>query len=89
MVYLSFLIIAYLLSLKLWGCTLFDHIREELEAAQSLFIKQLEKYENDHMGNFRRIYPLPGSEKYDKYFHSSGTLFQETAAFKARQEVAR
>ncbi|CAG5133283.1 unnamed protein product, partial [Candidula unifasciata] len=63
--------------------------KEELEAAQSQYIIQLEKYENDHVGNFRRIYPLPGSEKYDKYFHSSGTLFQETAAFKARQEMAR
>ncbi|XP_012937391.1 tubulin polyglutamylase ttll6 isoform X3 [Aplysia californica] len=63
--------------------------KEELEAAQTQYVEQLERYENGHMGNFRRIYPLPGSEKYDKYFHSSGTLFQETAAFKARQEMAR
>ena len=63
--------------------------REELEAAQTMYIEQLERYENNHLGNFRRIYPYPGSEKYDKYFHSSGTLFQETAAFKARQEMAR
>ena len=41
------------------------------------------------MGNFRRIYPCAGFEKYDKFFHSSGTLFQETAAFKARSEMAR
>jgi len=63
--------------------------KEELEAAQTVYIEQLERYENNHLGNFRRIYPLPGSEKYDKFFHSSGTLFQETAAFKARQEMAR
>ena len=41
------------------------------------------------MGNFRRIYPAVGTEKYEKFFHSSGTLFQETAAFKARSELAR
>ena len=63
--------------------------RDELEAAQIVYVEQLERYENNHMGNFRRIYPYPGSEKYEKYFNSSGTLFQETAAFKARQEMAR
>ncbi|GFO20153.1 tubulin polyglutamylase ttll13, partial [Plakobranchus ocellatus] len=63
--------------------------KEEQEAAQSQYIEQLERYENTHLANFRRVYPFPGSEKYDKFFHSSGTLFQETAAFKARQEMAR
>lgn len=63
--------------------------KDELEAAQTQYVEQLERYENNHMGNFRRIYPYPGSEKYEKYFNSSGTLFQETAAFKARQEMAR
>lgn len=63
--------------------------KEEQEAAQSQYIEQLERYENAHLSNFRRVYPFPGSEKYDKFFHSSGTLFQETAAFKARQEMAR
>ncbi|KAK3593774.1 hypothetical protein CHS0354_014313 [Potamilus streckersoni] len=63
--------------------------REELEMAQQQYVESLEKYENNHMGNFRRIYPIAGYEKYDKYFHSSGTLFQETAAFKARSEMAR
>jgi tubulin polyglutamylase TTLL6/13 len=41
------------------------------------------------MGNFRRIYPTNATDKYDKFFHSCGTLFQETAAFKARSELAR
>ena len=63
--------------------------REELDIAQAQYIEAVEKYENAHMGNFRRIYPNPGSDKYDKFFHSSGTLFQETAAFKARSELAR
>ncbi|XP_052793531.1 tubulin polyglutamylase ttll6-like isoform X24 [Mya arenaria] len=63
--------------------------REELDLAQAQYIESLEKYENNHLGNFRRIYPGPGTDKYEKFFHSSGTLFQETAAFKARSELAR
>ncbi|XP_060583325.1 tubulin polyglutamylase ttll6-like isoform X11 [Ruditapes philippinarum] len=63
--------------------------REELDLAQQQYIESLDKYESNHLGNFRRIYPNPGSEKYEKFFHSSGTLFQETAAFKARSELAR
>ncbi|XP_069136948.1 tubulin polyglutamylase ttll6-like isoform X8 [Argopecten irradians] len=63
--------------------------KEELELAQAQYLETLERYENGHLGNFRRIYPAPGWEKYDKFFHSSGTLFQETAAFKARSELAR
>ncbi|XP_021349620.1 tubulin polyglutamylase ttll6-like isoform X4 [Mizuhopecten yessoensis] len=63
--------------------------KEELELAQAQYLEILERYENGHLGNFRRIYPAPGWEKYDKFFHSSGTLFQETAAFKARSELAR
>ena len=53
------------------------------------WLVDLERYENEHMGNFRRIYPNEGTEKYDKFFHSSGSLYQETAAFKARSECAR
>ena len=63
--------------------------REELDLAQQQYIDSLDKFENAHMGNFRRIYPSHGTEKYEKFFHSSGTLFQETAAFKARSELAR
>ena len=63
--------------------------KEELELAQAQYQEYVERYENNHMGNFRRIYPCAGFEKYDKFFHSSGTLFQETAAFKARSEMAR
>ena len=65
------------------------NFREELDLAQQQYIESLDKYENSHLGNFRRIYPNPGTEKYEKFFHSSGTLFQETAAFKARSELAR
>ncbi|CAL1538825.1 unnamed protein product [Lymnaea stagnalis] len=74
---------------RLLGKNVKKETKEELEAAFIEYIEQLEKYEEKHLGNYRRIYPIPGFEKYDKYFHSSGTLFQETAAFKARQEMAR
>lgn len=60
-----------------------------MDLAQQQYIESLDKYESNHLGNFRRIYPGPGTDKYEKFFHSSGTLFQETAAFKARSELAR
>lgn len=75
--------------LNLRSLTKFLYFREELEIAQAQYIEVLERYENNHLGNFRRIYPNPGYEKYEKFFHSSGSLFQETAAFKARSEMAR
>ena len=56
---------------------------------QAAYLKQLDKFELENLGNFRRIYPRPGMEHYDKFFHSSGSLFQETAAYKARSEAAR
>ncbi|XP_016426283.1 tubulin polyglutamylase ttll6-like, partial [Sinocyclocheilus rhinocerous] len=49
----------------------------------------MEKYEAKHMGGFRRIFPREGGEKYEKYFQHSSSLFQETAASKAREECAR
>lgn len=63
--------------------------REDLDRAQAKWLDELSRYEDAHMGNMRRIYPAENTEKYDKYFHSSGSLYQETAAFKARSECAR
>ena len=63
--------------------------REEQDKAQQQWADELSRYEDSHLGNFRRIYPGPGHEKYEKYFHNSGSLYQETAAFKARSECAR
>ncbi|KAK3096766.1 hypothetical protein FSP39_003043 [Pinctada imbricata] len=75
---------------RLLGRGVKKETREELELAQAQYIEVLERYENNHLGNFRRIYPLPDTKaRYDKFFHHSGTLFQETAAFKARSELAR
>uniref|UniRef100_A0A672QV28 Tubulin polyglutamylase ttll6-like n=1 Tax=Sinocyclocheilus grahami TaxID=75366 RepID=A0A672QV28_SINGR len=62
---------------------------EELRQLQAASVEQMEKYEAKHMGEFRRIFPREGGEKYEKYFQHSSSLFQETAASKAREECAR
>ncbi|XP_051530224.1 tubulin polyglutamylase ttll6-like [Myxocyprinus asiaticus] len=62
---------------------------EELRQSQAASMEQMQRYEAKHMGGFRRIFPREGGEKYDKYFQHSISLFQETAASKAREECAR
>lgn len=62
---------------------------EELRQAQAASIKQMQRYEANHLGGFRPIYPKEGGEKYEKYFKHSSSLFQETAASKAREECSR
>ncbi|KAF7664977.1 hypothetical protein LDENG_00158880 [Lucifuga dentata] len=62
---------------------------EELRQCQAAILEQMERYEAKHLGGFKRIYPKEGGEKYDKYFKHSSSLFQETAASKAREECAR
>ncbi|XP_047232633.1 tubulin polyglutamylase ttll6 isoform X1 [Girardinichthys multiradiatus] len=61
----------------------------ELRQCQAAMVEQMEEYEAKHLGGFKRIYPREGGEKYDKYFKHSSSLFQETAASKAREECAR
>jgi len=64
--------------------------REEQEDLAQQWQKEIEKWEDQHMGNYRRIYPIPDiTEKYDKLFTQSGTLYSETAASKARIEQAK
>lgn len=62
---------------------------EELRQSQAATLEQAWRYEAKHLGDFKRIYPREGGEKYDKYFKHSSSLFQETAASKAREECAR
>ncbi|KAK9530018.1 hypothetical protein VZT92_011556 [Zoarces viviparus] len=62
---------------------------EKLRQCQAATVEQTERYEAKHLGGFRRIYPREDGEKYDKYFKHSSSLFQETAASKAREECAR
>ncbi len=63
--------------------------REDFEEQNATMAENQIKYEDNNLGGFRRIYPIEGHEKYDKYFQHSGSLFQETAASKARGECAR
>ncbi|XP_015423219.1 PREDICTED: tubulin polyglutamylase TTLL13P [Myotis davidii] len=58
------------------------------ELSQAALLDQ-ECYEDAHLGGYRRIYPGPDTEKYAPFFKHSGSLFQETAASKAREECAR
>ena len=74
--------------------------RDDLDKAQRLWLDEQTEYEDAHLGNFRRVFPpatppsLGGGSsdaplRYDKYFESSATLYQETAAYKARSECSR
>ena len=62
---------------------------EEIKTTQQQYLETLEKYENEHMGGFRRIYPKETSDKYTHFFENSCSLFQTTTAAKAREEAAR
>lgn len=62
---------------------------EELRQCRAATAEQMERYEARHLRGFKRIYPGEGAEKYHKYFKHSSSLFQETAASRAREECAR
>ncbi|KAK3529665.1 hypothetical protein QTP70_033705 [Hemibagrus guttatus] len=62
---------------------------EQLRQAQAASMEQMQRYEANHLGGFRPIYPTEGGEKYEKYFKHSSSLFQDTAASKAREECSR
>ncbi|XP_062859168.1 tubulin polyglutamylase ttll6 [Trichomycterus rosablanca] len=62
---------------------------EELRQCQAASMEQMQRYEAKHLGGFRQIFPREGAEKYEKYFQHSSSLFQETAASKAREECSR
>ncbi|RMB89349.1 hypothetical protein DUI87_34261 [Hirundo rustica rustica] len=63
--------------------------RRRKQIRQAAWLAQAETYENEHLGGFRRIYPAPGTEKYEPFFQQSRSLFQGTAASKAREEHVR
>ncbi|XP_055969895.1 tubulin polyglutamylase TTLL13 [Sorex fumeus] len=63
--------------------------REQMGFASQAAMLDQECYEDSHLGGYRRIYPRSNSEKYAPFFKHDGSLFQETAASKARDECAR
>uniref|UniRef100_A0A8D0L4L5 Tubulin tyrosine ligase like 6 n=1 Tax=Sphenodon punctatus TaxID=8508 RepID=A0A8D0L4L5_SPHPU len=62
---------------------------EEYRNYQATWLKQAEKHEEKNAGDFHRIYPSSDSQKYDKFFQHNNSLFQDTAASRAREEHAR
>jgi len=62
---------------------------EELKTTQQNYLESLKKHEEKYMGGFRRIYPADGEDKYSRFFENSCSLFQTTAAAKAREEAAK
>ncbi|XP_066485363.1 tubulin polyglutamylase TTLL6 [Tiliqua scincoides] len=62
---------------------------EEYKNCQAAWLQQAEKYEEKHTGGYRRIYPSSDSDRYDKFFQHNNSIFQETAASRAREEYAR
>ncbi|XP_040349560.1 tubulin polyglutamylase TTLL13 isoform X3 [Herpailurus yagouaroundi] len=62
--------------------------REQTELSHAAILDQ-ERHEDSHLGGYRRIYPGPNTDKYAPFFKHNGSLFQETAASKAREECAR
>ncbi|XP_019885586.2 tubulin polyglutamylase ttll6 [Camponotus floridanus] len=48
------------------------------------------QWEDDHMGNFRRIYPCLTEDKYQSFFtQNTLSVFQDTVASRAREEASR
>ncbi|KYM97504.1 Tubulin polyglutamylase TTLL13 [Cyphomyrmex costatus] len=48
------------------------------------------QWEDDHIGNFRRIYPCFDEDKYHSFFMQNAlSVFQDTAASRAREEALR
>lgn len=48
------------------------------------------QWENDHLGNFRRIYPCFDEDRYQPFFTQNAlSIFQDTVASRAREEASR
>ncbi|KAG7198138.1 hypothetical protein KM043_005557 [Ampulex compressa] len=62
----------------------------KLEKTEDDYMQRQFKWEDEHMGNFRRIYPSADSEKYAPFFkQTSISVFQDTVASRAREEASR
>lgn len=54
------------------------------------YIQRQFKWEDNHMGNFRRIYPCRSEDKYRPFFTQNAlSVFQDTVASRAREEASR
>lgn len=63
---------------------------EEDEQSMAKYEEELKAFEDSNRGGFRRIYPENNNEeKYSQLFEQSSSLCAETAASKARNELAK
>ncbi|XP_050464837.1 tubulin polyglutamylase TTLL13-like isoform X1 [Cataglyphis hispanica] len=54
------------------------------------YLQRQFQWEDDHMGNFRRIYPCLNEDKYQSFFSQNPlSVFQDTVASRAREEASR
>lgn len=54
------------------------------------YLQRQFQWEDDHMGNFRRIYPCLNGDKYQSFFTQNPlSVFQDTVASRAREEASR
>ncbi|KAA0197029.1 Tubulin polyglutamylase TTLL13 [Fasciolopsis buskii] len=64
-------------------------VKDATEKEQARYLAISDKYERNHMGNYRRIYPTDDSQKYDQFLSPNATFYQETMTYKVRSECAR
>jgi len=60
------------------------------ERNENNYVQRQFQWEDDHMGNFRRIYPCFDEDKYQPFFTQNVlSVFQDTVASRAREEMSR
>ncbi|XP_071643171.1 tubulin polyglutamylase TTLL13-like isoform X2 [Temnothorax longispinosus] len=60
------------------------------ERNENDYMQRQFQWEDDHMGNFRRIYPCFDKDKYQPFFTQNAlSVFQDTVASRAREEASR
>ncbi|THD23675.1 putative uncharacterized protein ssa11 [Fasciola hepatica] len=63
--------------------------KDATEKEQARFLANSDRYEKNHMGNYRRVYPTDDTHKYDQFLSPNATFYQETMTYKVRSECAR
>uniref|UniRef100_A0A1I8HYV3 Tubulin--tyrosine ligase-like protein 9 n=1 Tax=Macrostomum lignano TaxID=282301 RepID=A0A1I8HYV3_9PLAT len=65
--------------------------REDTERDLAQSAESLRRYEDAHLGNYRRIYPPQAgqADRYERFMTQAGSIYHETAAARARADCAR
>lgn len=60
------------------------------ERNENDYMRRQFQWEDDHMGNFRKIYPCFDEDRYQPFFMQNAlSVFQDTVASRAREEASR